>query len=358
MANVTEAIFALTQTTTYPSLLESPTTVTRREYMEAFNHLPPDFRLPWTEDAGYSHWSSFWGFYIGGESHGPATFWNPNADAAFEYVIPFRWVPKCTIEGPANADADVDADAEVLLYPTGLTVAIRVKVGGVWPLDAVASALADIRQSKEWTLTTPAGSVSSNRTLDGIAQTLRDEAASVLFDIPNGVVGSRVIFTVSTPTAGEGEAASFDLADKTASSCLAGLASLGPAGTLVARNLIDENSDSRHGSRIYVLPRGHAIWNSRDLLDPPDDDPIACLHGNQTHLVGHIAALAGVASWAHDQIKAHVPIAQDAHPLILRAALRLDQLHTGDRAKTYRSEVAKRRIEPFLEALQAITAAL
>src|SRR5204862_7019099 len=117
IARITEALLALTQTTTYSSALAGTGSdrLTRTGYTEAF----PQNDLPWAD----GHWSAFWAYYMGGREHGPGNFWKPTADAGFEYVIPFRWMHSATIAGPAKADID----AEVLVYPSAITTIVWVR---------------------------------------------------------------------------------------------------------------------------------------------------------------------------------------------------------------------------------------
>jgi hypothetical protein len=122
--------------------------------------------------------------------------------------------------------------------------------------------------------------------------------------------------------------------------------------------LIGVNSDSNFQARIYVLRKGHAIWRPQFVLAPPDNDPLGCLLRNQTDTVTHIAALEGVVRWAGDRIAAGVEVPIAVRPLVRLAALRLGQLHAGDDRKTYRSGVAKVRVEPLLPVLATIEAQL
>jgi hypothetical protein len=245
---------------------------------------------------------------------------------------------------------------QVLVYPSAIVVIIRVDAAGTWPLEQFAAELAAIRNAKAWSLTTPGGT-SHNRNLDGIAADLRDRAAPLLSSGAPPPAGVQEVLTVTAPLAGEGDDSAFALTNPTASACLVGLSVLGPPGALQKDHLLDENSDPRYGARVYALKSGHAIWNAHDLVVPPTGDPIGCLHRNQTELVAHITALASVVSWAADQIQgAGVPLA--VQPLVKRAADRLDQLERGNTVKTYRSGIAKVRIEPLRDKLDAVAAAL
>jgi hypothetical protein len=255
------------------------------------------------------------------------------------------------------APVDVEAHADVWVYPSAISVIVRATVTGASPLNGLASKLATLRKSDDWGLTTPQ-TTSTNRNLDGIATDLRDRARAFLTDGKPPEAGPQVVLTVAAPLAGKGPPASFDLADATVSSCLAGLAVLGPPGTLVKTSLLEQNSDARLSGRVYVLTGGHAVWAPTYFIQQPEGDPIGCLHRNQTDLVSHIAALTGIVSWASNQVAANVAIPIPVQPLVKLAVLRLEQLHAGLSEKTYRSGIAKARVEPLLDRLRAVSGTL
>jgi hypothetical protein len=169
-------------------------------------------------------------------------------------------------------------------------------------------------------------------------------------------MGSQVALSVAAPAAGSGPAASFDLGSQEAASCLAGLSVLGPPGALVPAHLLDANSDPRLSGRVYALAGGHAIWHPAAFLRQPANEPLACLVDNHTDLVAHIVALGGIASWAAERIALHAPVPVAVQPLAKRAALRLSQLHEGLPNKTYRSGIAKVRIDPLVATLATVQA--
>jgi hypothetical protein len=356
MVTINRADFAVTWRTSYPSVL-SPTPgrlVTRQGHRAAFEGSGVDLGRPWESEMDPDHWSSFWSYYLGGPDRGcKKARRGLGADAAWEYIVPFRLRQTATITGPAGSVAE----AQVLVYPSAITVTIRVTATDMWPLDTLASALATIRSVKQWSLVT-GGSTSSHRSLDGIATDLRDDAARWLTDGNVPQPGPQTVLSVAAPIAGEGDGAALNLDSATASSCLAGLAVLGPPGPLNPSRLLDANTDTRLGGRFYVVGSGHAIWHPAYLLDETQQYKLACLLRNHADLVAHIAALAGIVSWAGDQVAQQIPIPVATQPLVRKAIERLEQLSQGDKEKTYRSGLAKKRIEPTLEIGLAIRKAL
>ena len=350
MATITQASFAVIWSTSYPSLLSmgSGRLVTRRGYAEVYDQLGGDLHVPWTDDQGAQHWSNFWARYVGK----PERTRQLSSDGAWDRVLPFLWNHQATVLGPEGTDAHV----QVLVYPSAIVVVIRVDAVGNWPLDQLAAELAAIRAATVWSLTTPQ-KTSQNRNLDGIAAELRDRAAPLLSSGAPPPAGEQELLTVAAPILGQGNDNAFALTNAAASECLVGLSVLGPPGALKQDHLLDENSDPRYVARVYALKSGHAIWNAQKLAAQPPGDPIGCLHRNQTELVAHITALAGIVSWAAEQLQGGgVPLA--VQPLVKRAAARLDQLERGNPVKTYRSGIAKVRIAPLRPKLDAVAAAL
>jgi hypothetical protein len=342
---VQQAAFSVSWTTTYPSLLSEAKgrMVTRPAYAAVFDARRPELRLPWE---GYADWNRFWAYYLGS----PEKFRELTSDAGWDRVVPLEWVHTATLTPPHGVDARVD----VLVYPTAISVIVRGLASGSWSLKQLASKLEDVRKSKSWGLSGTSTS-STNRSLDGIAEDLRAEAVRWLTDGAPPETGSQAVLTVAAPIAGKGPVASFVPKEKTAAgSCLAGLSVLGSPGSFVASHLLEENSDPRCGARVYALPGGHAIWHPARFVKRSEAEPIKCLVDNQTDLVAHISALAGIASWAGEQVKVHVQIPTAVQPLVERAVLRLCQLHNGPREKTYRSGIAKTRIEPLIPTLKQV----
>jgi hypothetical protein len=351
MATITRADFAVIWRTTYPSMLARVPgrMVTRKGYMSAFDGLGANFGRPWEIENDRKHWSWFWSYYLGG----PDRTRKLTADGAWERIVPLRRRQATTIAGPVSTESE----AQVFVYPHAITVIIRVTATGAWPLSSLASALATIRSDKQWSLTT-VHSVSSNRSLDGIATDLRDDAAAWLATGSAPEPGPQVVLTVAAPIVGEGDPASFWLTDEAARRCLAGLAVLGPPGPLHEDRLLETNSDTRLGGQMYVVSGGHAVWHPTHFLEDPLCHKLVCLLRNHADLVSHIAALAGIVSWAGDQVGDRLQIPIAAQPLLKNAIARLEQLSEGNREKTYRSGVAKKRIEPLLETARVVLEAL
>ncbi|HVD23612.1 MAG TPA: hypothetical protein VNC23_11010 [Lapillicoccus sp.] len=228
---------------------------------------------------------------------------------------------------------------------------------GPWPLDALASGLATIRDGRQWTLTIGART-SSRRSLEGIATNLRDDAARWLTDQSAPEPGPQAVLSAAAPIAGEGDEAAFSLDNETAKSCLAGLAVLGPPGALNPGRILETNTDTRLGGRFYVVGGGHAIWHPAYMLNKAKRNKLVCLLRNHGDLVAHITAMAGIVSRAGDMVAGHIPIPIATQPLVRKAIERLEQLYQGDKEKTYRSGLAKKRIEPTLETARSVRKAL
>jgi hypothetical protein len=347
MATINRVSVAVVSVAGYPEVLSSGegSLVTLPGYAEGFAELGVDRELPWQREP--PHWSQFWAYYLGKEER----IRSLSHDAAWERVIPFRWRHDHVVTGPDG----VDVEAEVHVYPSAIVVVLRLDVAGEWELDEVSEAVGRILDENSWSISLEKG-VSENRSLAGIAKELRDRAASLLAD---GELSPDVTseLLVVAPTAGEGGLDSFDLSKDAVKASVAGLPVLGPPGKLVDDRLLEENSNTRLGARIYVLKGGHAIWDPSTFLEQPAKDPIGCLHRNQTDLVAHVAALGGIVAWAADRAKTGgIPVAMQ--PLVKRAIERLEFLYEGNPATTYRSGIAKARIEPLLEDIKVVRAEL
>jgi hypothetical protein len=349
-AIITRTLFAVVQTTSYPELLTrgSGSLLTRDGYTTLFDSLDGELAVPWRSPRRSAHWSRFWAHYLAK----PGRMRDLSADVAWDRIVPFCWLHPFPVSGPADTDVTV----EVLVYPSSIAVVIEVDAAGEWPLAGLAEQLSSMRDAKHWRLET--SDSSGNRSLDGIATTARDAAARLLADGASPEPGTPEVHTVVAPISGKGDLARFDLSDETTRSCLAGLATLGPPGKLLENRLLEENSNTRHGARTYALSEGHVIWHPRHILRPPEDDPIGCLFHNHIHLVAHIAALGSVVTWANDRRTVPGGIGVAVQPLVQRAADRLLQLHEGRKDKTYRSGLAKARIEPMLETVKVVARAL
>jgi hypothetical protein len=337
-------------TTSYPDVLAENgggKWVSRRGYGEAFRTLhQAGFALPWESQV---HWSRFWSHYIGD----PKSIYALKADAAFDRVVPFAWTPQASLGHAGVSSTEIC----VFLYPSAISVTVVVELTGSWALSDLATAVSGIWNAKDWTFTLGA-STSSKRSLGGVATDLREHAVKQRWLGPLSDVGSETVQTVTAPADASGAPAELDLSDATAAACVAGLAALGPPGTLYEDHLIKESTNANRGARVYAIDDGHVIWHPERMLNPlPEKDPIKCLHRNQLDLVAHVAALGELVAWADERLSSGgVPV--DAQTLARNAAERLKLLHDGNRRKTYRAGLAARRVEPVRAAADAVFAAL
>lgn len=352
---VTNAGFTVSWTTLYPSLLAaddgSGRLTTRRDYANTFAN-ESGVHLPWGVGDGKRSWSRFWSSYL----DSPERLRHLRADEAWDFLIPFSLVQtgKLLHNDPVIAAATA-ANAEVLVYPAVIAVIIRVDAEGSWTLGRLSTALSKLRESPEWTLELSSESIESVN-LDRIARVLRDRAADLLVGAGSGQPSSATIHTVAAPLGAAPREARKSLELETrngrARVWLAGLAQLDSHGLFDEKLLLEPNTTPKRSARVYVLRRGHALWDARYILQQPHGPRVRCLLQNHTHLVTHIAALTAITSWASRRIDNKQPIPVAVQPVIKRAALRLKQLHDGK--STYKSEVAMRRIEPLKEELEKI----
>lgn len=337
MAAITRGVFSVSWVTTFPALLASGGGLTTfKAYLDAYHR----FGRPWAAEPS---WSWFWSRYLGD----PKKLRTLTADAGWEYVVPL-WVP---LEDRVGGPQGTTPQASAFLYPAGVAVVVRVEVGGKWDPAGFAAEVARLRGANEWTLETGGGS-SGGRSLDGIATDLRDEITETLGWTPGDAPAPGVL-TVAAPLAGE-SGGKLDIGTPEVDACVAGLGFLARPGQLKNENLLGANTNPAWGARTYVTKTGVALWHRDNIVDPPPKDSLGCLHRNQTSLVVHVRALADLVRWAHDRIQANVEVQLDAHPVLQRAVCRLEHLHAGDETRTYRSEVAQRRIEPLLTEIAAV----
>jgi hypothetical protein len=191
-----------------------------------------------------------------------------------------------------------------------------------------------------------------------VAIDLRDDAVSRVVDERLSDPGPPDLLTIAAVIAASGDITQYQLNSKTTRQCVASLAELGQIAMFEDDKLIEENSDTRFSARVYVTNRGHTIWHPSHFVSPAPGVAISCLLNNHTYLVAQVAALASIARWAGERVKMRVAIPTALQPLVQRAVLRLGQLYAGPRVATYRSGIARVRIEPMLETLQAIEDAL
>lgn len=343
MASIHASLMVLIWTTVYPAVLASDSgkLMIRADYATVHSGHSKLVR-PWHDDSTRSHWSRFWSSYLGS----PAKIHSLSADSAWEHVIPYQVWPSAQIACPGESRAR----ARVLVYPHAVAVVVTVQASGPWPLADFAQGLADLRTIRTW-------GDCANRSLDGIAADLRDQAVPFLSDYP-GESLPEIERTIAAPTKGDGDPAEYDLADPAVRGCLAGLASVGPPGHFDEARLLGENSDSTLASRVYLRKNGHAVWHPRHVLETPARDRLGCLVRNQADLVTHIAALSGAIAWAADRVRENAQIPLAVQPLLRTIATRLRILHEGSERKTYRSGVAKVGIEPMLADIDAVMTAL
>lgn len=348
MAAISRVGFSEIWTRSYAGLLAGAQgkLATQGDYAKVFETVGDELQLPWQYDPARKHWSRFWSSYL----TSPGELRRVSSDTAWKNLIPLRWEHGTTLKGPRGTEGSAD----VLLYPSAIAVVIRVSAHGKWPVDELASALATIRASRRWKTSAPD---SKGRNLAGVASDLAKRADAFLVDdAPEPVL--LPVTTTAAPTAGTGRADSFAVTRDDVKSCLAGLAVLGPPGRFDETRLATENTDSNLAGRIYVTSNGHTIWHPARFLSKEDGWRIDCLHHNQSDLVAHISALRSVVDWAADQIDNRRQIPLRVHPLVQRATVKLRQLHAGNRTKTYRSELAQRRIADLVSTLEKIDAAL
>jgi hypothetical protein len=350
----TRAAFAVSWTTMYPSLLSSAdgSLVTRHGYATRLNE--PGLGLPWQTRERRVGSSPFWTYYLDSSARllGPL-----HPDVAWDHLIPFHRIdePDTVID---DLGGQASAAADVLIYPSSVSVVIRVTASGSWPLAQLAPALAAMRVRKRWTLQTQ-GALLTSGNLDRIAGVLRDRTALLLTDGDLGDSTPPIVVTVAAPLSAEAtdttkgmRALDVTNGNDDARACLAGLARLEPKGDFDEDRLLKKNESPKRSGRVYALRKGHAIWYEDYLLDHPDGVRPGRLLRNHTDLVTHIAALEGIVSWAAKQLNNSVRVPVAVQPLIKRAALRLRLLYKAE--ATYRAEVAEKRIEPICADLNAI----
>ncbi len=357
MTKIKRVAFSVSWTTPYTSILDGSVAgmlASRQGYLTEYqaNGAVPAV-LPWYRGPDRPAWSWFWGKYVGA----PEQLRKPSPDSAWERVVPVRWNVDTTVTDGPGTEASVD----VWIYPCAISVLIHVHSDGDWPLDQVANAVMTLRRNHGWTLQTPKATI-ANQTLDGIATAVRNEAAALLTDGPAPQPSADPTrLTVAAPVIAEGDPAALDVTDKTVSACLVGLSALGPPGVLDQNHLLDINSDPNCMGRVYLLNAGHAIWHTAKMLEasssPKAARVIECLQRNHIDLVTHIEALGEIVSWTADRVQAHVDVPVTAQRIGTNAATRLGILLAGDRKKTYRSEVAKRRIDPLATSTQQVAQA-
>jgi hypothetical protein len=346
MAVIRSAMFTISWTTPFPDVLADTALgrlTTRSRHARVYRSFRPDLTMPWQPDTEPATWSRFWSAYLGR----PDALRTLTSDAAWERLVPFRLVNLPVLHGPVDATATPRA----LLYPSAVAVTITVRATGNWALAEFADAMAGLRTSNEWGVGAP-----GRRTLHGLATDLLTLATPRI--AADGVSpGRAAVHTVAAPlTATDGTPDDLDPTAEAVRSCVSGLAGLGPPGPFTTDHLLSPNSDTNLAGRYYLLAGGLAIWQQSRMFAPSAEDRIACLVRNQTDLAVHVEALRATAQWAADRITAGSPLPLDVLPLLRATTARLRILHEGRRDKTYRSEVAKARIDPIMPALDLLRA--
>ncbi|MFJ1768428.1 hypothetical protein ACIOD2_49485 [Amycolatopsis sp. NPDC088138] len=355
MTTVQHAMFTVSWTSTFPSVLAEQTgrLATRSGYANVFADRGRLLGMPWDSALDRPSWSRFWSSYLGSpralRKLGTDPSWEH--DSAWEHVIPFQMWHQPALLGPVDAVAR----SRVLLYPAAISVTIAVNATGSWRVDELADGIAALYSGRHWGAP---GSAETTRTLQGIATDLRDDAATFLAGTGDPAPEARpdVVHTVAAPVAGVGSADSLSLNDPHVQACVAGLASLGPPGEFDSVKLLGVNSNANRGARAYVLKDGHALWHPARILHP--GDALVCLVRNHTDLAVQIEALAGIVDWSADWISQGKAVPLAIQPLIRVILNRLRVLHLGNGKRTYRSEIARLRIDPLLPAVEAVERAI
>jgi hypothetical protein len=346
MGKVSEATLAVVWTTPYPALLARPSEelwVTRAGYTGVFGG-HPHLELPWKDAMGH-RWSRFWSSYLGS----PKRTHDLTVDEAWDRLVPFR------LKRPneLKLNATTTAHAQVLLHPGVVTVIVTIEAAGDWRIRRLASVLTNIRNAESWQLN--AGR--PNRSLDGIAADLCERASRFLTNAVAPDVEAESIVTVAAATEGRGRAHEFQLDNQDVKSCVAGMADLGHIAAFDSLRLIRRNANPELAARMYAGENGHTIWHP-EIRTGRTKSRVTCLVHNQAHLIAQISALACIVRWAGARITGKIPIPVAVQPLVQRAALRLDQLSSGTKPRTYRSGLAQVRVEAVLEDVKTVQRSL
>lgn len=301
-------------------------------YRQAFSARVGDLlvRPPWIH--GDASWSRFWSSYLGS----PRQLRAPDLDAMWDHLVPLAGAVS-TFTGPNQCVGDLQA----LLYPHAIAVVATIEVEGSWPVTDLATAVASLRSAHGFGSHGP-----PNRSIDGLAGDLADSAAR--FVAPRAATaGVSDPLAVVAPLEASGDATAFAIDSSDVASCIAGLATMGPAGTVDQKRFLDVNTDANLRARIYATSRGVVIWRADSMLDDPPGAAVDCLHRNHTSALAHVEALATLVTWAAEG----GDVAPEIRPLLGRALLRLDQLELGNRKKTYRSGIVQKRVAPHRAAI-------
>lgn len=347
MATIERTLFSVVKTTSYHDVLNNPalgSMSTWASYGFTFRSLGHALDLPWRIPAPGGHWSQMWSYYLGSPTYlkSPTARTSLTAERAWEFVVPFELTDRVFISRPDGTHGEVRR----LLYPAAVVVIVSVEVLGQAGLEDLARSIAEVRGAGDWVV----GAAVRNRTIDGIMAQCRDNAAELLVKGAVPEASGETTYTVAGPASGDTEASLLNIDRPEIAATVAGLATLSPPGIFEASKLIAANHDSKWPTRAYVTKKGHALWNESLLAGggtPAKKDTIGCLLRNHTDLAAHIDACLTTVTWAAPLVRTNSVFPKQGAALVDPATRRLQRLFLGE-SETYRSEVAKRRIEPFL----------
>lgn len=351
MATIERTLFSIVKTTSYYDVLNNPdlgSMSTRASYGGAFKALGNNLDLPWRIPSPGGRWSQMWSYYLGSPTYlqSPTAKISLTAEKAWEFVVPFELTDSVLINRPDGTRGEVRR----LLYPAAVVVIVSVEVLRREGLEDLARSIAEVRGAGDWVV----GTAIRNRTIDGIMAQCRDNAAELLVKGAVPEASGETTYTVAGPASGDIEASLLDINRPEIAATVAGLASLSPPGIFEASKLIAANHDAKWPTRAYVTKKGHALWNESLLSGGgtlSKKDTIGCLLRNHTDLAAHIDACLTTVTWAAPLVRPNTVFSRHGCALVGPATLRLNNLSLGERG-TYRSEVAKRRIEPFLDDIK------
>ena len=352
---VSRTLITLVRVSLYDDLLDDPergTLSTQAGYSSAFATLGSELVLPWKPTVSPAKWSRFWSNYIG-----PGQLEKIQPERAWEYAVPFHGAVQTALTGPAGARGTLHA----CVFPTAVVVTASLELDGPTELSELADVVRDLARSGSWTAegSTQPGSLEA---LMGQAETSMKARLTGAPLAPSATF-TRSIVAPAAGTLGEDEA---DVAGAAAGPVVAGLARLAPPSTFEPGRLVDENASGDLQTRLYVGDDGHALWNAGLLQgqEPWSPDPIGCLVNSHADLIAQVEVCASVVRWAADRLSDGIAFSGPQLRLVVPAMTRLRALYDGvkdatkPKKQTYRSAIAKRRIEPDVAALQSVEAAL
>jgi hypothetical protein len=354
-ASVSRTLYSLIATTGFTDLLDDVTTgalATRRGYTATYDALGGDLALPWRT----RHWSRFWSNYLPGAGQ---LRQGPGSDRAWEYVLPFEVVP----EVPIDAGGGATGALRRYLYPWAVVSVADVELDRVIPAAQLAASVAKTRRDRVWQLPGEAGAHNLDHLLRRATEQLRDRLFTTQgLELP----GVTTVRSVTAPTQGDLSETEVALPGQTGfdplatGATIAGLAVLAPPSVFRDERLVAANSSGDRATRVYVAEEGHVLWSAQHLRGDvgTSSGSLACLLRNHADSVSHIEALVFAMRWAADRVRSKKGLSDGQAALISPVLHRLRSLHEGDKNKTYASDVAKRRIEPFLADIDVAASGL